>query len=153
MNHARMEQEIAELRRQVAAQVNMGQRPAPQRPIAYEDGRNMRNFLDLVELEFLHLGIGARQRMAQEKMIEMMTQNVRQGDHNAYSARFAAIVSQGVAMTPEQLVGFYLANLPEEQCRAITQGGMRKFTGWQEAATALNTSEAPWEVTHEEWLR
>ncbi|CDI87875.1 hypothetical protein, conserved [Eimeria praecox] len=61
MNYARMEHEIAELRRQMAAQMSMGQRPAPQRHIAYEDGKNMRNFLDLLELEFIELGIRAQQ--------------------------------------------------------------------------------------------
>ncbi|CDJ46927.1 hypothetical protein EBH_0014040 [Eimeria brunetti] len=190
-----MEQEIAELRRQMAVQMTMGQRPAPRRPIAYEDGRNMRNFLDLVELEFFDLGIGTRQwgeelsrylkddaldywlylrrtgtpltdwdlvrqrfcgrfcSMPQEKMIELMAKNVWKGNPNAYSARFAAIVAQGVTMTPDQLVGFYLANLPEEQYQAITQGGTRKFTEWQEAATELPASEVPSKAMNEERLR
>ncbi|CDJ53380.1 Gag-pol polyprotein, related [Eimeria brunetti] len=152
MNHARLEQEIAELCRQMAAQITMGQRPALQMPIAYKGGRNIGNFLDLVQLEFLDLGIGAR-HVTQEKMIEMMAKNVWQGDHNAYSARFAAIVAQGVTMTPDELVGFYLANLPKEQCRGITHGGARKFKDWQEAATALAASEAPWKATNEERLR
>ncbi|CDI86683.1 hypothetical protein EPH_0021200 [Eimeria praecox] len=59
MNNARLEHEIAELRRQLAAQ--MGQRPAPQKHIAYEDGKDMRNFRDLVEIELIELGIRAQQ--------------------------------------------------------------------------------------------
>ncbi|CDI86223.1 hypothetical protein EPH_0018880 [Eimeria praecox] len=116
-----------------------------------EDGKNMRHFLDLVGLEFIDLGIRA-QYMTQKRMAAMMANNVSQGDHNAYSVRLAAIVAQEVTMTPDQLVGFYLANLPEEQCRVITQGGMRKFTEWQEVAAALAASEAPWKATYEEWL-
>ncbi|CDJ35190.1 LOW QUALITY PROTEIN: uncharacterized protein EMH_0024440 [Eimeria mitis] len=34
---------------------------APQRAIGYEDGKNMRNFLDLVEIHFVERGLEARQ--------------------------------------------------------------------------------------------
>ena len=52
MNQARAETGLAELLRQFATQLVLELGHAPQRVIGYEDGRNMRNFLDLAEIEF-----------------------------------------------------------------------------------------------------
>ncbi|CDI83779.1 hypothetical protein, conserved [Eimeria praecox] len=152
MNYARMEHEIAELCRQMDSQMTMGQRPAPQRLIAYEDEKNMRNFLDLLELEFIDLGIRAQQWG--EELRRYLKDDAL--GYWLYLHRTGTPLTHwdlGVTLTPDQLVRFYLANLPEEQCRVITQGGMRKFTEWQEAAAALAASEAPWKATYEERLR
>ncbi|CDJ48235.1 hypothetical protein EBH_0077810 [Eimeria brunetti] len=168
---------------------------APQRAIGYEDGKNMRNFLDLVEIDFVERGLEARQwgeelkryltgdalgywlylrrtgapltdwdyvrqqfcarfcNITKERMKVMVAENMWQGDHNAYSARFAAIVAQGVPIAPDLLVGYYLANLPVEIYREITRSGTRKFADWQGAAVALVTAAAPWRDSCEERLR
>ncbi|CDJ65167.1 hypothetical protein, conserved [Eimeria necatrix] len=166
-----------------------------QRSIGYEDGKNMRNFLDLVELDFIERGLEKRQwgeelkryltgdalgywlylrrtgvpltdweqlrqrfcaqfcNITKERMKVMIAENVWRGDHQAYSARFAAIVAQGVSMAPDLLVGYYLANLPVEIYREITRGGTRKLADWQEAAAALATTAAPWRDSCEDRLR
>ncbi|CDJ29543.1 LOW QUALITY PROTEIN: uncharacterized protein EMH_0050550 [Eimeria mitis] len=168
---------------------------ARQMAIGYEDGKNMRNFLDLVEIDFVERGLEARQwgeelkryltgdaldywlylrdtgvsltdwehlrqqlcarfcTITKERMKLMIAENVWRGDHNAYSARFAAIVVQGVSIAPDLLLGYYLANLPLEIYREITRGGTRKFADWQEAAAALATTEAPWRDSLEERRR
>ena len=195
MNQAWMDQGMADTHRQNAAQTAQGSGQAPQRAIGYEDGRNMRNFLDLAEIDFVERGVEARQwgdelkryltgdalgywlylyrtgasltdwdsvrqqfcarfcSMTKERMKVMIAENVWQGDHNEYSARFAAIVAQGITMAPDLLVGYYLANLPDDLYREITRGGTRKFLDWQEAAAALATTAAPWRDSCEERLR
>ncbi|CDJ34106.1 LOW QUALITY PROTEIN: uncharacterized protein EMH_0087850 [Eimeria mitis] len=165
------------------------------RAICYEDGKNMRNFLDLVEIDFDERGLDARHwgeelrrylrgdalgywlylrrtgaplsdweilrqqfcarfcNITKERMKVMMAENVWRGDHTAYSSRFAAIVAQGVSMAPDLLVGYYLANLPDDIYREVTRGGTRKFTDWQDAAAALDATAAPWKDSCEERLR
>ncbi|CDJ48243.1 hypothetical protein EBH_0019630 [Eimeria brunetti] len=83
----------------------------------------------------------------------IIAENVWQGDHNAYSARFGAIVAQGVPIAPDLLVGYYLANLTVEIYREITRGGTMRFADWQEAAVALATTASPWRDSCEERLR
>ncbi|CDJ50702.1 hypothetical protein EBH_0035640 [Eimeria brunetti] len=195
MNQPWMEPGMAELFRRFAAQMALGLGHAPQRAIGYEDGKNMRNFLDLVEIDFVERGLEARQwgeelkrylmgdalgywlylrrtgapltnwdcvrqqfcarfcNITKERMKVVIAENVCQDDHNAYSARFAAIVAQGVPIAPDLLVGYYLANLPVEIYREITRGETRKFADWQEAAAALATTAAPWRDSREERLR
>ncbi|CDJ48244.1 hypothetical protein EBH_0019640 [Eimeria brunetti] len=53
MNQAWMEPGVAELFRRFAAQMALGLGHAPQTAIRYEDGKNMENFLDLVEIDFV----------------------------------------------------------------------------------------------------
>lgn len=195
MNQARMEPGMAEFFRQFASQMALGLVHTSQRSIGFEDGKNMRNFLDLVELEFIERGLEERQwgeelkryltgdalgywlylrrtgvpltdweqlrqrfcarfcNITKERMKVMIAENVWRGDHHAYSARFATIVAQGVSIAPDLLVGYYLANLPVEIYREITQGGTRKFADWQEAAAALATTAAPWRDSCEDRLR
>ncbi|CDJ34780.1 uncharacterized protein EMH_0092710 [Eimeria mitis] len=195
MNQAAMEQAMAEFFRQFAAQMAMGLGHATQRAIGYEDGKNMRNFLDLVEIDFVERGLDARHwgeelrrylrgdalgywlylrrtsapltdweylrqqfcarfcNVTTERMKVMMAENVWRYDHTAYSSRFAAIVAQGVSMAPDLLVGYYLANLPDEIYREVTRGGTRKFADWQDAAAALAATAAPWKDSCEERLR
>ncbi|CDJ67969.1 hypothetical protein, conserved, partial [Eimeria necatrix] len=166
-----------------------------QRSIGYEDGTNMKNFLDLAELDFLERGLEEQQWgeelkrhlkgdalgywlylrrtgepmtdweylkqclcehfgcITKERMVALMAENVWRGDHRAYSARFAAIVAQGVSVAREHLVGFYLANLPDEIAQRLTEEGTRKFTDWQEAAAALAAMRAPWKDFCEDRLR
>ncbi|CDJ63606.1 hypothetical protein ENH_00045770 [Eimeria necatrix] len=194
MNRVWMKPEMAEFFRRLAFQVARGIVEEAQRPIEYEDGKNMRDFLDLVELDFTERGLEQRQWGEQlkryltgdalgywlylrrsgvpltdweelrqrfcaqfcislERMKVMIAKNVWRGDHRAYSARFADIVAQGVSVAPDLLVGYYLANLPDEILREITQGGTRKFADWQEAAAALATTVAPWKDLCEDRLR
>lgn len=198
----RVDHEIAELRKQMATLTTQLRQNQPiQQPLAshqtlaHEDGKNMANFIDVVELQFTRQGLEVsiwgeelskylkdealgywmylkrtgtpltdwelvRQQfcmrfcsISREKMIELMAANVWQGDHSAYSARFAAITAQSVHMPPEELAGFFMANLPTEQRRAVTQGGTRDITEWQEAAAALATSERPWITVNEKLAR
>ncbi|CDJ59495.1 hypothetical protein, conserved [Eimeria maxima] len=195
MNQALKDPEIADLHRKNAAQMDLGSGHTPHRAIVYEDGRNMRNFLDLAEIDLAERGVETRQwgdelkryltgealgywlylrrtgasltdwdnvrqqfcarfcSMTKERMKEMIADNVWQGDHKEYTARFAAIVAQGITMAPDLLVGYYLVNLPEDLYREITRNGMRKFVDWQEAATALATTAALWRDSCEERLR
>ncbi|CDJ65372.1 OSJNBa0042D13.18 protein, related, partial [Eimeria necatrix] len=83
--------------------------------------------------------------ITKERMKAMIAENVWRGDHHAYSARFAAIVAQGVPVAPDLLVGYYLANLPDEIAERLTEAGTRKFSDWQEASAALAAKMAPWE--------
>ena len=195
MNQARMEPGMAEFFRQFASQMALGLVHTSQRSIGFEDGKNMRNFLDLVVLDFIERGLEERQwgeelkryltgdalgywlylrrtgvpltdweqqrqrfcarfcNITKERMKVMIAENVWRGDHHAYSAGFATIVAQGVSIAPDLLVGYYLANLPVEIYREITQGGTRKFADWQEAAAALATTAAPWRDSCEDRLR
>lgn len=195
MNQALKDPKIVDLHRKNAAQMDLGSGHTPHRAIVYEDGRNMRNFLDLAEIDLAERGVETRQwgdelkryltgealgywlylrrtgasltnwdnvrqqfcarfcSMTKERMKEMIADNVWQGDHKEYTARFAAIVAQGITMAPDLLVGYYLVNLPEDLYREITRNGMRKFVDWQEAATALATTAALWRDSCEERLR
>ncbi|CDJ62567.1 Reverse transcriptase, related [Eimeria necatrix] len=195
MNPAWADPSLTEFLRELAFQMARGIVQASQRFIGYEDGKNMRNFLDLAELDFIERGLEERQwgeelkrylkgdalgywlylrrtgepltdweqlrqrfcarfcGITKEWMKVMIAENVWRGDHHAYSARFEAIVAEGVSVAPDLLVGYYLANLPEEIFREITQGGTRKFADWQEAAAALATTVAPWKDLCEDRLR
>ncbi|CDJ67236.1 hypothetical protein ENH_00032970 [Eimeria necatrix] len=88
-----------------------------------------------------------------ERMKVMLAKNVWRGDPHAYSAGFADIVAQGVTVAPDLLVGYYLANLPDEIIREVTHGGTRRFSDWQEAAAALATMVLPWKDLREECHR
>ncbi|CDJ67777.1 hypothetical protein ENH_00041360, partial [Eimeria necatrix] len=134
---------LTEFLRELAAQMARGVVQASQRSIGYEDGKNMRDFLDLAELDFIERGLEER-LITLERMKVMIAKNVWRGDHHAYSARFADIVAQGVSVAPDMLVGYYLANLPGEILREVTRGGTRRFADWREAAAALAAMAAPW---------
>ncbi|CDJ67238.1 Reverse transcriptase, related, partial [Eimeria necatrix] len=186
---------LPEFFRELASQMARGVVQACQRSIGYEDGKNMRDFLDLAELDFIERGLEERlwgeelkrylrgdalrywmylrrtgesltdweqlrQRFCEhfcsitlERMKVMLAKNVWRGDHRAYSACFADIVAQGVTVAPDLLVGYYLANLPDEILREVTQGGTRRFADWQEAAAALATTAAPWKDLREDCHR
>ncbi|CDJ62675.1 hypothetical protein ENH_00021010 [Eimeria necatrix] len=186
---------LPEFFRELASQMARGVVQACQRNIGYEDGKNMRDFLDLAELDFIERGLEERlwgeelkrylrgdalrywlylrrtgesltdweqlrQRFCEhfcsitlERMKAMLAKNVWRGDHRSYSARFADIVTQGVSVAPDLLVGYYLANLPSELLREVTQGGTRKFADWQAAAAALAATAAPWKDICEDHQR
>ncbi|CDJ48874.1 hypothetical protein EBH_0081030 [Eimeria brunetti] len=131
-----MEPEIADLLKQMAVQMTSGNRSAPQRTIAYEDGRNMRTFLDLVEQELLDQQIGDLQWGYELR--EYLT-----GDALSYWMCLRR-TETSLADWEIELVGHYLVNLPEEQSRSLTRGKTKTFTDWQEAAIALEALEAPW---------
>ncbi|CDJ47363.1 hypothetical protein EBH_0072420 [Eimeria brunetti] len=165
MNQAWMEPGMAEFFWQFASQMALGLGHTSQRSIGFEDGKNMRNFLDLVELDFIERGLETdweqlRQQfcaqfcnITKERMKVMIAENVCGGDRHACSARFATIVAQGVSIAQDLLVGYYLGNLPVEIYREITRGGTRKFADWQEAAAALATTAAPWRDSCEDRFR
>ncbi|CDJ50398.1 hypothetical protein EBH_0033300 [Eimeria brunetti] len=111
------------------------------RAIGFEDGKNMRNFLDLVEINFVERGLEARQ--CGEKLKRYVT-----GDAVGYR-----LYLRRVSIAPDLLVGYYLANLPVEIYREITRGGTKKFADWQEAAAALATTAAPCRDSCEDRLR
>ncbi|CDJ67037.1 Gag-pol, related, partial [Eimeria necatrix] len=186
---------LPEFFRELASQMARGVVQACHRSIGYEDGKNMKDFLDLAELDFTERGLEERlwgeelkkylrgdalrywlylrrtgesltdweqlrQRFCEhfcsitlERMKVMLAKNVWRGDHHAYSACFADIVAQGVMVAPDLLVGYYLANLPDEILREVTQGGTRRFADWQEAAAALATTVAPWKDLREDCHR
>ena len=60
-----------------------------------------------------------------------------------YSAHFAAIIAQGEAIPQEQLVEYYLANLPRELLLEATKRGSIEFFTWQEATMAVSKIEIP----------
>ncbi|CDJ47229.1 hypothetical protein EBH_0015150 [Eimeria brunetti] len=123
--------------------MSLGLGHMPQRPIGFQDGKNMRNFLDLVQIDFVERGLEARQWGEELKRYLM-------GDALGY---WLYLRPQGASIAPDLLVGYYLANLPVEIYREITRGGTRKFADWQEAAAALATTAAPWRDSCEDRLR
>ncbi|CDJ51691.1 OSJNBa0079C19.6 protein, related [Eimeria brunetti] len=89
--------------------------------------------------------------MSRDRMMERMGWNVWRGDHVDYSSRFADIVTQGETLPADELLGYYLGNLPAELLRTLTQGGTRIFRDWQDAATALSSLETPWQASCVRW--
>ena len=81
-------------------------------------------------------------------VLEQLSRIRWQGDHGAYAARFAEVVACSVSFSPEELTGFFLANLPEQLLRSLLQNGTKEFRDWEEAATALAKLEEPWSLAN-----
>ena len=88
-----------------------------------------------------------------DEVIAKLADNGWQGNHARYSARFAAIIAQGEATPQEQLVEYYLANLPRELLLEVTKRGSIEFITWQEAAMAVSKMEIPRNTTLEKRQR
>ena len=78
-----------------------------------------------------------------DEVIAKLADNGWQGNHARYSARFAAIIAQGEAIPQEQLVEYYLANLPRELLLEVSKSGSIEFVTWQKAAMAVSRIEIP----------
>ena len=88
-----------------------------------------------------------------DEVLAKLAGNVWQGNHARYSARFAAIVAQGKTTPQEQLVEYYLANLPRELLLEVTKRGSIEFVTWQKAAMAVSKIEIPRSATLEKMQR
>lgn len=76
-----------------------------------------------------------------------------EGDHVLYTTQFASIVEQGNHFTPQQLLAFYMARLPEDIRHSITSAGSRHFVDWHAASLALADYLDPWLDQNSEWNR
>ena len=66
---------------------------------------------------------------------------------------FAQAVASGVTIPPDELVGYFLANLPLDIQHFLTQNGTKRYRDWEEAAAALSKLEEPWSVMRAECRR
>lgn len=64
--------------------------------------------------------------------------NIRwKGNAVRYAAECSLVLSQGEALTPEDSLRVFQANLPDDVLLAIRDNRTRTFENWQEAAKAL----------------
>ena len=88
-----------------------------------------------------------------DEVLAKLADNVWQGNHARYSARFADVIAQGEAIPQEQLVEYYLASLPRELLLEVTKRGSIEFVTWQGAAMAVSKIEIPRNATLEKIQR
>ena len=86
-------------------------------------------------------------------VIYPMAANKWTGDCSAYSANFSRITARGVQLSEEDLVGYFLTNIPAELRWAVTQQGTIQFSCWRAASKALAAVAAPWAAAQEEFRR
>ncbi|CDI82635.1 hypothetical protein, conserved [Eimeria acervulina] len=89
----------------------------------------------------------------QAALIYQMAANKWKGDHSTYTANFSRIVARGSQLSAEDLVGYFLTNIPAELRWAVTQRGTKQFSDWRDAAHALAAVAAPWAAAQEEFRR
>ena len=82
-------------------------------------------------------------RDTRDQVLARLARNTWQGDHGFYSTRFAQVVARGVTIPPEELVGYFLAKLPLDIQRSLTQNGTKRYRDWEEAAAASSRVEEP----------
>lgn len=76
--------------------------------------------------------------------LRALADNQWTGDHRQYTDRFASIVRQGNHLLAADLVGCYLAYLPDDICTAILNKRSTPFDSWEEAADAVEEHVGSW---------
>lgn len=92
-------------------------------------------------------------RDTRDQVLARLARNTWRGDHGLYSTRFAQAVAKGVTIPADELVGYFLANLPLDIRRSLTQNGTKRYHDWEEAAAALSKLEEPWSIMEAECRR
>ena len=77
-------------------------------------------------------------RDMRDRVLAQLARNTWRGAHGLYATRFAQTVATGVTIPPDELVGYFLANLPLDIQRSLTQNGTKRYRDWEEAAAALS---------------
>ncbi|CDI81420.1 hypothetical protein EAH_00021610 [Eimeria acervulina] len=86
-------------------------------------------------------------------LIYQMAANKWTGNCSAYSANFSRITARGIQLPAEDLVGYFLTNIPAELRWAVTQQGTIQFSNWRAASNALAAIAAPWGAAQDEFRR
>ena len=92
-------------------------------------------------------------RDTRDRVLAQLARNTWRGDHGLYATRFAQAVARGVTIPPDELMGYFLANLPLDIQRSLAQNGTKRYRDWEEAAATLSKLEEPWSVMRAECRR